>query len=87
MLADVSGNFVTIRKVINHGNSRWCVSATVEGKRTQRFFRTKVDARIWMTDLNHDPTDQFWKQLDLQEHSVAEKEVQKNTLRKDIMNK
>ena len=70
LLADVSGNFVTIRKVINHGNSRWCVSATVEGKRTQRFFRTKVDARTWMSGLIHDPTDQFWKQLSFQERQL-----------------
>ena len=61
---------MTIRKVINHGNSRWCVSATVEGKRTQRFFRTKVDARTWMSGLNHDPTDQFWKQLSFQERQL-----------------
>jgi hypothetical protein len=87
LLADVSGNFVTIRKVINHGNSRWCVSATVEGKRTQRFFRTKVDARTWMSVLTRDPTDQFWQQLDLQEYYVAEKEVQKNTMLIDLMNK
>ena len=70
LLADVSGNFVTLRKVINHGNPRWCVSAMLDGKRTQRFFRTKSDAHAWMSSLHQDLTDQFWQGLTVQERQL-----------------
>ena len=62
LLADVSG-ILTIRKVINHGNPRWCGSSLVDGKRSQRFFRTKEDAQTWVTNLRNDPTEQFWRSL------------------------
>ena len=45
LLADVSG-ILTIRKVINHGNPRWCVSSLVDVKRSQRLFRTKEDSAM-----------------------------------------
>ena len=54
LLADVSG-ILTIRKVINHGNPRWCVSSLVDGKRSQRFFKTKEDAHTRATSLRNDP--------------------------------
>ena len=54
LLADVS-EILTIRKVINHGNPRWCVSSLVDGKRSQRFFRTKEDAHTQANSLRNDP--------------------------------
>ena len=63
MLADVSG-ILTIRKVINHGNSRWRVSTIVGGRRRQRFFKTKADAEDWLSSIRSlSPCDQFWKSL------------------------
>ena len=63
MLADVSG-ILTLRKVINHGNPRWRVSAIVEGKRRQRFFKTKADAQAWGNDIRSlSPCEQFWRSL------------------------
>jgi len=56
LLADVSG-ILTIRKVINHGNPRWCVSSLVDGKRSQRFFRTKEDAQNWKGRLRFKAAD------------------------------
>ena len=50
----VSG-ILAVRKVINHGNPRWCVSSLVDGKRSQRFFRTKEDAHTQATSLRNDP--------------------------------
>ena len=50
----VSG-ILAVRKVINHGNPRWCVSSLVDGKRSQRFFRTKEDAHTRATSLRNDP--------------------------------
>ena len=69
LLADVSG-ILTIRKVINHGNPRWCVSSLVDGKRSQRFFRTKEDAQTWITSLRNDPTEQFWRSLSHSERQM-----------------
>ena len=46
---------MAVRKVINHGNPRWCVSSLVDGKRSQRFFRTKEDAHTQATSLRNDP--------------------------------
>jgi len=40
-----------LRKVINHGNSRWRVSAYVKGQRSQRFFANKCSALEWMQAL------------------------------------
>ena len=63
MLADVSG-ILTIRKVINHGNSRWRVSTIVGGRRRQRFFKTKADAEAWRSSIRSlSPSEQFWKSL------------------------
>ncbi len=63
VLADVSG-ILTLRKVINHGNPRWRVSAIVEGKRRQRFFKTKADAQAWGNDIRSlSPCEQFWRSL------------------------
>ena len=63
MLADVSG-ILTLRKVINHGNPRWRVSAQINGKRTQRFFNTKAEAQTWLTELRRkSPVEQFWHSL------------------------
>ena len=69
LLADVS-EILTIRKVINHGNPRWCVSSLVDGKRSQRFFRTKEDAQTWVTSLRNDPTEQFWRSLSHSERQM-----------------
>tara|TARA_B100000941_G_C28098191_1_gene346981 strand:+ start:61 stop:468 length:408 start_codon:yes stop_codon:yes gene_type:complete len=63
LLADVSG-ILTLRKVINHGNPRWRVSAQINGKRTQRFFNTKAEAQTWLTELRRkSPVEQFWHSL------------------------
>ena len=45
-----------LRKVINHGNSRWRVSAYVKGQRSQRFFANKCSALEWMQALKADPS-------------------------------
>ena len=45
-----------LRKVINHGNSRWRVSAYVKGQRSQRFFANKCAALQWMQALRADPS-------------------------------
>ena len=67
MLADVSG-ILTLIKVINHGNPRWRVSAIVEGKRRQRFFKTKADAQAWQDKMcSLSPCEQFWNSLPLLE--------------------
>ena len=55
---------MTLRKVINHGNSRWRVSTIVGGRRRQRFFKTKADAEDWLSSTRSlSPCDQFWKSL------------------------
>ena len=65
LLADVSG-ILTLRKVINHGNPRWRVSAQINGKRTQRFFNTKAEAQTWLTELRRkSPVEQFWQRLQI----------------------
>ena len=59
----VSG-ILTIRKVINHGNSRWRVATIVGGRLRQRFFKTKADAEDWLSNIRSlSPCDQFWKSL------------------------
>jgi len=50
-----------LRKVVNHGNSRWRVSAYVKGQRSQRFFANKCSALEWMQALKADPSlVEFW---------------------------
>ena len=67
MLADVSG-ILTLRKVINHGNPRWRATARVNGRRRQRFFRTKEEAQGWLIEAHRQhPCEQFWKALPLAE--------------------
>ena len=43
-----------LRKVVNHGNSRWRVSSYVDGERKQRFFISKELAIQWMQELRID---------------------------------
>jgi len=53
-----------LKKVINHGNSRWRVSLYIEGKRIQRFFASKDKALQWIKELNSDQShDFFWSKL------------------------
>ncbi|MDP7012818.1 MAG: hypothetical protein QF927_02430 [Verrucomicrobiota bacterium] len=67
MLADVSG-ILTLRKVINHGNPRWRATAKVNGRRRQRFFRTKEEGQGWLIEAHRQhPCEQFWKALPLAE--------------------
>ena len=56
MLADVSGILI-IKKAINHGDTRRYVSYLVDGKRSQRFFRTKEDAQNWKGRLRFKTAD------------------------------
>ena len=50
-----------LRKIVNHGNSRWRVSAYVKGQRSQRFFANKCAALEWMQALKADPSlVEFW---------------------------
>ena len=43
-----------LRKVVNHGNTRWRVSSYVDGERKQRFFVSKELAIQWMQELRSD---------------------------------
>ena len=43
-----------LRKVVNHGNTRWRVSSYVDGQRKQRFFVSKELAIHWMQELRSD---------------------------------
>ena len=53
-----------LRKVINHGNPRWRASAQINGRRSQRFFHTKAEARAWLTEVRRQsPVEQFWHSL------------------------
>jgi len=56
LLADVSGILI-IQKAINHGDPRRYVSYLVDGKRSQRFFRTKEDAQNWKGRLRFKTAD------------------------------
>jgi len=40
-----------LRKVVNHGNTRWRASSYVDGQRKQRFFVSKELAIQWMQEL------------------------------------
>ena len=48
-----------ISKTTNHGNARWRVSVSLEGKRKQRFFTSRDEARVWLNSIEADPTG-FW---------------------------
>ena len=53
-----------IRKVINHGNIRYRVTANLDGPRTQRFFPSKREAKAWMAQVNRqDPLVAFWESI------------------------
>ena len=43
-----------LKKVVNHGNTRWRVSSYVDGERKQRFFVSKELAIHWMQELKSD---------------------------------
>ena len=48
-----------IQKTLNHGNTRWRVSISLEGKRKQRFFTSRDEARAWLNSIEADSTG-FW---------------------------
>ena len=48
-----------IQKTLNHGNTRWRVSISLEGKRKQRFFTSRDEARAWLNLIEADSTG-FW---------------------------
>jgi len=48
-----------IQKTLNHGNTRWRVSISLHGKRTQRFFTSRDEARAWLNSIEADSTG-FW---------------------------
>ena len=54
-LADVSG--MRISKTTNHGNVRWRATASLNGKRRQRFFTSRDDARAWLDSIRPDLPD------------------------------
>jgi site-specific recombinase XerD len=49
-----------IQKTLNHGNARWRVSVSLEGKRKQRFFTSRDGARAWLNSIEADRTG-FWQ--------------------------
>ena len=55
-----------ISKTTNHGNLRWRVTLSLKGKRQQRFFSSRDDAREWMRSIEggHDG---FWKDRTVEE--------------------
>ena len=51
-----------LTKTINHGKIRWRVSTRLNGKRTQRFFTTRKQARVWMRSVQANASvEDFWK--------------------------
>jgi integrase len=63
LAADGSG-FLTLRKTISHGNSRWQVSFQIDGRRRRRFFKSKAEAQAWLSELRwQSPVEQFWQSL------------------------
>ena len=48
-----------IQKTLNHGNTRWRVTISLHGKRTQRFFTSRDEARAWLNSIEADSTG-FW---------------------------
>jgi integrase len=59
-----------LTKTINHGKSRWRVSTRLNGKRTQRFFTTRKQARVWMRSVQANASvEDFWKLRSSEEKS------------------
>jgi len=51
-----------LTKTINHEKSRWRVSTRLNGKRTQRFFTTRKQAREWMRSVQANASvEDFWR--------------------------
>jgi site-specific recombinase XerD len=48
-----------ISKTTNHGNVRWRATASLLGKRRQRFFTSRDEARAWLNSIEADYTG-FW---------------------------
>ena len=48
-----------VSKTINHGNVRWRATASLQGKRKQRFFASRDEARAWLKTIETDSTG-FW---------------------------
>ena len=48
-----------IQKTLNHGNTRWRVSISLHGKRRQRFFTSRDEARAWLNSIEADSSG-FW---------------------------
>ena len=57
-----------IKKVLNHGHTRWRVSTYVAGKRRQRFFSSKKLAVEWIKLLRVDENSgNFWSDISTEE--------------------
>jgi integrase len=57
-----------IKKVVNHGNSRWRVSTYIDGRRKQRFFNSKKLAVEWINLLRVDENSgSFWSDISTEE--------------------
>ena len=53
-----------LKKVVNHNNTRWRVSAYVERKRAQQFFASKKLALEWMRVVKvNENCDNCWSEL------------------------
>ena len=48
-----------IQKTLNHGNTRWRATVSLHGKRRQRFFTSRNQARTWLNSIEADSTG-FW---------------------------
>ena len=48
-----------IQKTLNHGNTRWRATVSLHGKRRQRFFTSRNEARAWLNSIEADHTG-FW---------------------------
>ena len=48
-----------IQKTLNHGNIRWRATVSIHGKRRQRFFTSRDQARAWLNSVEADST-LFW---------------------------
>ena len=48
-----------IQKTLNHGNTRWRATVSLHGKRRQRFFTSRDEARTWLNSIEADSTG-FW---------------------------
>ena len=51
-----------VSKTINHGNVRWRATASLQGKRKQRFFASRDEARAWLKTIETESTG-FWINL------------------------